>query len=67
MTYMKIVPWIFIVLGAILNFIVPIFLKKKSATEEDAMGKIYVTKSVGLIFVIIGCIMIFWLGGKFGV
>ncbi|MFR8975632.1 MAG: hypothetical protein ACLVG9_06495 [Eubacteriales bacterium] len=67
MNFIKIIPWILIVLGAVLNFLVPVFLKKGAASPEAVMGKLYVTKSVGLILVIIGCIMIFWLGGKFGV
>ncbi|MBO5930379.1 MAG: hypothetical protein J6Q27_03680 [Clostridia bacterium] len=67
MSYLEILPWIFIVVGAFLNFLVPIFLKKRAETPDAVIEKIYVTKSAGLILVIIGCIMIFWLGGKFGV
>lgn len=67
MNYMKIIPWVLIVVGAVLNFLVPVFLKKSAPSPDAVMGKIYVTKSAGLILVIIGCIMIFWLGGKFGV
>lgn len=67
MSYLEIIPWIFIVVGAIFNFIVPILLKKHAESPDDVMDKIYITKSAGLILVIIGCIMIFWLGGRFGV
>lgn len=67
MKLINIIPWILVVVGAIVNFIVPIILKKNSETDESVMNKIYITKSTGLILVIIGCIMIFWLGGKFGV
>ncbi len=67
MNYLEILPWIFIVVGAFLNFLVPIFFKKRAETPDAVIEKIYVTKSAGLILVIIGCIMIFWLGGKFGV
>jgi len=67
MSYLEIIPWIFIIVGAFLNFIVPILLKKNTDSPDAIMNKIYVTKSTGLILVIIGCIMIFWLGGKFGV
>lgn len=67
MSYIKIIPWILIIVGAIINFVVPIILKKKTETTNEATDKIYITKSAGLVMVIIGCIMIFWLGGKFGV
>ena len=67
MKLINVIPWILIVVGAFLNYIVPIILKKNSKTEDSVMNKIYITKSAGLILVIIGCIMIFWLGGKFGV
>ncbi len=67
MNFIEIIPWILIVVGAVLNFLVPVFLKKGASSPDDVMGKVYVTKSAGLILVIIGCIMIFWLGGKFGV
>ena len=54
MNFIKIIPWILIVLGAVLNFLVPVFLKKGAASPEAVMGKLYVTKCVGLILVIIG-------------
>lgn len=65
--YMKIIPWVLIILGAILNYIVPILIKKGTESEDAVTNKVYITKSIGLIFVIVGCVMIFWLGGKFGV
>ncbi len=64
---LKIVSIALIVLGAIINFLVPLAIKKSALPEESAMKAIYIVKSAGLIFVIIGCVMIFWLGGKFGV
>lgn len=67
MSYLEILPWIFIVIGVFLNFLVPILLKKRAETPDAVIEKIYITKSAGLILVIIGCIMIFWLGGRFGV
>ncbi len=63
MNSLKIIPYILIIIGAFLNYIVPIIIKKKS----NDLSKIYITKTIGLILVIIGCIMVFWLGGKFGV
>ena len=67
MNSLKIFSYVLIVLGAIINFLVPLVIKKKVQSEENAMKAIYVVKSAALIFVIIGCVMIFWLGGKFGV
>ena len=67
MKLIEIIPWILIILGAIINFLVPVLLKKNSDADDAVMNKIYITKSTGLILVVIGCVMIFWLGGKFGV
>ena len=64
---MKILAYVLIVLGAVINFLVPVVLKKKAESQESMMKAIYTVKSVGLILVIIGCVIIFWLGGKFGV
>ncbi len=63
MNSLKIIPYILIIIGAFLNYIVPIIIKKKS----NDLSKIYITKTIGLVLVIIGCVMVFWLGGKFGV
>lgn len=67
MSNLRILSYVLIVLGAIINFLVPLAIKRRTQSEETAMKAIYLVKSAGLIFVIIGCIMIFWLGGKFGV
>lgn len=67
MKLIEVIPWILIALGAIINFVVPAILKKNSDADDAVMNKIYITKSTGLVLVIIGCVMIFWLGGKFGV
>ena len=67
MKLIEIIPWILIILGAIINFLVPVILKKNFDADDAVMNKIYITKSTGLILVVIGCVMIFWLGGKFGV
>ena len=64
---MKILAYVLIILGAVINFLVPVVLKKKAESQESMMKAIYTVKSVGLILVIIGCVIIFWLGGKFGV
>ena len=66
MNGMQIVSWVLIILGAVINFLVPVLLKKGKEVTEEVMKKIYVVKSIGLILVVIGCVIIFWLGGKFG-
>lgn len=58
---------VLIIIGALINFIAPIFIKKKITDEEKQNKTVYLTKSFGLVLVIIGCIIFFWLGGKFGV
>ncbi len=67
MSMMKSLSWILIILGAVINFLVPVVLKKRAESQESVMKGIYVVKTFGLILVIIGCVIIFWLGGKFGV
>lgn len=67
MSLFEIIALVLIALGAVINFLVPQIIKKNSGSYEDAQNKIYVTKSIGLVLVIIGCIIFFWLGGKFGV
>ena len=67
MNKMNVLSWVLIILGAAINFLVPIALKKKGQEQESLIKSIYIVKSLGLILVIIGCIIIFWLGGKFGV
>ncbi len=58
---------VLILVGAIINFLVPAIIKKKSTETDTVPNKIYIIKSLGLILVVIGCIIFFWLGGKFGV
>ncbi len=67
MKILDLIAIVLIIIGAIINFIAPIFIKKKVADEEQQNKVVYLTKSFGLILVIIGCIIFFWLGGKFGV
>ncbi|MBQ3119073.1 MAG: hypothetical protein IJC10_04855 [Clostridia bacterium] len=64
---LDIVSIVLILVGAIINFLVPPVIKKKSGDNEETLKTIYIVKSLGLILVIIGCIIFFWLGGKFGV
>ena len=67
MNGLDIVSIVLILVGAIINFLVPPVIKKKSGENEETLKTVYVVKSLGLILVIIGCIIFFWLGGKFGV
>ena len=67
MSLIEILALVLIAIGAIINFLVPPIIKKKSSQNDNVQNKIYIVKSVGLVLVIIGCIIFFWLGGKFGV
>ena len=67
MSVIEIFALVLIVIGAVVNFLVPPIIKKKSSQNDNVQNKIYIVKSLGLILVIIGCIIFFWLGGKFGV
>ena len=67
MNTLDIISLVLILVGAIINFLVPPVIKKKSGDSEETQKTIYLVKSFGLVLVIIGCIIFFWLGGKFGV
>ncbi len=67
MKVLDIISIVLILVGAVINFLVPPVIKKKSGDNEETQKAIYLIKSFGLILVIIGCIIFFWLGGKFGV
>lgn len=67
MSISEILALVLIAIGAVINFLVPPIIKKKSSQNNDAQNIIYIVKSIGLVLVIIGCIIFFWLGGKFGV
>ena len=67
MSIFKILALVLIAIGAVVNFLIPPFIKKKSGQGDATQNKIYITKSIGLVLVSVGCIILFWLGGKFGV
>lgn len=67
MSHLNVIAYILIIVGAIINFLVPVALKKSDIPAEVKTKKIYLVKSAGLLLVIAGCVIIFWLGGKFGV
>ena len=64
MTFLEIVALSLIAIGSVINFIVPQIIKKKTG-YNNSMSTIYTVKSIGLVLVVIGCIIFFWLGGKF--
>lgn len=66
MSLSEIFALVLIAIGTIINFLVPQIIKKKS-DYDGITNTIYVVKSIGLVLVIIGCIIFFWLGGKFSV
>lgn len=67
MNVLDIISIVLIAVGAVINFLVPPVIKKKSDDSEETQKAVYLIKSFGLVLVIIGCIIFFWLGGKFGV
>ncbi len=67
MNVLDIISIVLIAVGAVINFLVPPVIKKKSGDSEETQKVTYLVKSFGLVLVIIGCIIFFWLGGKFGV
>ena len=67
MSVYKILALVLIAIGAVVNFLIPPVIKKNSDQGEATQNKIYTIKSIGLVLVSAGCIILFWLGGKFGV
>lgn len=64
MTLLEIVALLLIAIGSLVNFVVPQIIKKNSG-YDNSLSTIYTVKSIGLVLVVIGCIIFFWLGGKF--
>lgn len=64
MTFLEIVALLLIAIGSLINFLVPQIIKKKQGYDNN-LSTIYMVKSIGLVLVVIGCIIFFWLGGKF--
>ena len=67
MSIIEILALVLIAVGAVINFLVPPIIKKKAGQDDQVQNKIYIIKSCALMLVIVGCIIFFWLGGKFGV
>ena len=64
MTLLEIAALALIAVGSLINFVVPQIIRKKSDYNTN-ISTIYTVKSIGLVLVVIGCIIFFWLGGKF--
>ena len=64
MSFLEIIALVLIAIGAVINFLVPVIIKKTKGSD-NSQNTIYIVKSFGLVFVVIGCIIFFWLGGKF--
>ena len=67
MSIPEILALVLIAVGALVNFLAPVIIKKKSGCDDSLQNVIYIIKSLALVMVIIGCIIFFWLGGKFSV
>lgn len=64
---MSFLPWILMILGAAINFIVAEIIKKNEKIDENKKTKIcYIVKTLGLWLVIIGAFLIFKENGSFG-
>ena len=64
MSFLEIIALVLIAVGAVINFLVPVIIKRIKGSD-NSQNTIYIVKSIGLVFVVIGCIIFFWLGGKF--
>ena len=64
MTLLEIIALVLIVIGSAVNFLLPQVIRKKQG-YDNSISTIYTVKSIGLVLVVIGCIIFFWLGGKF--
>ena len=61
---LEIIALVLIVIGAVVNFLIPQIIKKKQDCGNSE-NTIYIVKSIGLVLVVIGCIIFFLSGGKF--
>lgn len=61
-----VIAWLFIIIGALMTFLVKPILSKKVFDEELLERYIYIIKTIGMWLVIIGALAIFILGGNFG-
>ncbi len=55
--------WLFIVVGAIVNFLAKPFMERV-LKKQAGDGVLYIVKTIGLCLVILGAAMIFLAGGK---
>jgi len=61
-----VIAWFFIVIGALMTFLVKPVLSKKVEDEELVEKYTYIIKTIGMWLVIVGALAIFVLGGNFG-
>ena len=63
-------PWLFIIVGALVTYLAKPILNKKFQGEDDESVNseriLYITKLIGMVLVIIGAAMIFIAGGMYG-
>ncbi len=63
-------PWLFIIVGALITYLAKPILNKKLKGEDDESVNseriLYITKLIGMVLVIIGAAMIFIAGGTYG-
>ena len=63
-------PWLFIIVGALVTYLAkPILSKKLSGEDDESVNSeriLYITKLIGMVLVIIGAAMIFIAGGMYG-
>ncbi len=65
---MQVLPWVLIVLGALISYVLAAVIKKKEFENELKKEKyFYAAKIVGLWLVIIGAFLIFKENGSFGI
>ena len=66
MDFKYVIAWIFVIIGALMTFLVKPIISKKVEDEELIEKYTYIIKTIGMWLVIIGALAIFFLGGNFG-
>ena len=66
MNFKYFISWAFVIIGAVMTFLVRPILEKKVDDEELLQKYTYIFKTIGMWLVIIGAVAIFILGGSFG-
>ena len=66
MDFKYVIAWIFVIIGALMTFLVKPIISKKVEDEELIEKYTYIIKTIGMWLVIIGALAIFFLGGNLG-